>query len=88
MTRNILLLVLSATIVFVGCRSGKNTLEKGNYYEAVMQSVKRLRKNPDNKKAKSTLHNGYPLAQDYQEGLIAREKTAGNQWRGERVHEQ
>lgn len=88
MTRNILLLVLSATIVFVGCRSGKNTLEKGNYYEAVMQSVKRLRKNPDNKKAKSTLHNGYPLAQDYHEGLIAREKTSGNQFKWERVHEQ
>lgn len=88
MTRNILLLVLSASLIIVGCKSGKNSLEKGNYYEAVMQSIKRLRKNPDNKNAKQTLHNGYPLAQDYHEGLIARLKTSNDQFKWERVHEQ
>lgn len=63
-------------------------LEKGNYYSSVLQAVKRLRKNPDSKKAKSTLHQGYPLAQEYHEDLAKRAKTSQNQMKWETAFEQ
>ncbi len=55
----ILLLILEA------CSSGKAALTHGNYYEAVLESVHRLRGSPDNKKAKAVLEQGYPLAIEY-----------------------
>lgn len=52
------------------CSSGKAALTHGNYYEAVLESVNRLRSSPDNKKAKAVLQQGYPLAVDYIESTI------------------
>ncbi len=44
------------------CNTGKKMLEKGNYQGAVIRSVEKLKSNPDNKNAKLTLENAYPLA--------------------------
>jgi len=49
-------------IIITACSSGKKMLEKGNYYNAVMKSVDRLRSSPNNKNAKETLVNAYPFA--------------------------
>lgn len=49
----ILLFVISA------CSSGKKALQKGDYYEATLKSVDRLRKSPTNKKARNTLGEAY-----------------------------
>lgn len=49
-------------LVIAACSSGKSMLEKGNYYEAVMQSVNRLRSNPNNSRAQGTLAHAYPSA--------------------------
>jgi hypothetical protein len=49
----ILLLVISA------CSSGKKALQNGNYYEATLKAVDRLRKSPTNKKARNTLGEAY-----------------------------
>jgi hypothetical protein len=56
------LLVLIAIVVLTACSSGKKAYEHGNYYEAVMQSVNRLRQNPDHSKSMEALRNAYPLA--------------------------
>lgn len=58
------------TVLFIlallqACSSGKSALSHGNYYEAVLESVNRLRSSPDNKKAKAVLQQSYPLAVDY-----------------------
>lgn len=53
---------LVAMLVLDGCNSGKKAFERGNYYEAVLKSVSRLRKNPDHRKSKETLRKSYPLA--------------------------
>jgi hypothetical protein len=58
-----LLLVFVAAVVSA-CSSGKKMLEKGNYYNAVFQSVERLKSNPGNKKARQTLRQAYPLAKE------------------------
>jgi hypothetical protein len=52
-----------ATII--GCSSGKKAYERGDYYDAVMKSVNRLRQNPDHSKSIEALRNAYPLAVDY-----------------------
>lgn len=56
------LLLLLSLMTLVACSSGKKQFEKGNYEEAIAQAVKRLRSNPDNKKARSTLKKAYPMA--------------------------
>lgn len=88
MIRNFILIGLSVTMLTLGCSSGKNTLDKGNYYDATMQAVKRLRKNPDNKKSKQTLHRAYPLAQEYHEGLATRAKSSNDQYKWEKAIQQ
>lgn len=50
------------SIIITACSSGKSMLEKGNYYEAVIQSVNRLKSNPNNKRAQETLAYAYPNA--------------------------
>ena len=62
--RNIytLAILLVALFVFEACTTGKKAYEKGNYYQSVLQSVDKLRKNPKNKKASAALADAYPLA--------------------------
>ncbi len=57
------LYVFLAVLIFCGaCSSGKKAYETGNYYEAVMQAVQRLRQNPNHNKSQETLRVSYPLA--------------------------
>lgn len=46
----------------VSCNTGKKMLQMGNYYEAVMKSVDKLRSSPNNDKARETLADAYPFA--------------------------
>jgi uncharacterized membrane protein YgcG len=54
-------------LVFSACSSGKSTFERGNYYEAVITSVNRLRRNSDHKKSVETLRQAYPFAVSFYE---------------------
>ncbi|MEX2234616.1 MAG: hypothetical protein WD824_20790 [Cyclobacteriaceae bacterium] len=49
-------------LVLSACSSGKTTFERGNYYESVITSVNRLRRNSDHKKSVETLRQAYPMA--------------------------
>lgn len=64
--RPVLFLVFLA--FFCACTSGKKAFEHGDYFEAVMLSVKRLRQKPDHEKSIETLKESYPLAVSYLEG--------------------
>lgn len=72
-----LLILILFPIMFWSCSSGKKAYEKGNYSEAVLKSINRLRKNPSHKKSKETLRKSYPLAI----GLL--EDQANNKLAGE-----
>ena len=52
-------------LIYAGCTSGKKSLEKGNYYQSTIQSIERLRKNPNHRKSKDVLRQSYPLAVQY-----------------------
>ncbi len=78
-----LYVLLLAIGVIQACTSGKAALSHGNYYEAVLESVNRLRSSPDNKKAKMVLEQGYPLAVEYIETGIKNNISADDprKWR-------
>jgi len=54
------LIILS--VISAACSSGEKALQQGNYYDAVLKAVDRLRSNPDKVKAQNTLLESYPLA--------------------------
>lgn len=64
MNPSLKIIVISILSVFLlnSCHSGKKAFQQGNYSEAVLQSVQRLRDNPDSKKSAETLDQAYPLA--------------------------
>ncbi len=64
--RNLCILVF-IVLILSACSSGKKAYERGNYYEAVMQAIGRLRQNPDHKKSMETLRSSYPLAVEWLE---------------------
>lgn len=74
--------VLSITML-ESCSSGKKAYERGDYYEAVMKSISRLRSNPDHSKSADALRNAYPLAVDYLEGQANNEIASNSpyKWR-------
>jgi hypothetical protein len=81
-------LALSSIIFILSCsRSGTKALEKGNYYEAVLQSVDKLRKDSDNSKASDVLANAYRNAQEEFTRDIARTRNANQQFRWEAILE-
>jgi hypothetical protein len=49
-------------VVLAGCASGLGAYKKGNYYEAVLESVQNLRRSPENKKSKQALSLSYQAA--------------------------
>jgi hypothetical protein len=81
-------LALSSIIFILSCsRSGSKALEKGNYYEAVLQSVDKLRKDSDNSKASDVLVNAYRNAQEEFTRDIARTRNVNQQFRWEAILE-
>lgn len=78
-----LLGILCTILLAIGCSSGKKAYEKGNYFEAVMQAVGRLRQNPDHSKSKEILKQSYPMALNWYETDAQNQiaSNASNKWR-------
>lgn len=53
---------LYLSILIVGCTTGKNALQKGDYDAAVSKAVDRLRSSPQNKEAMQVLPQAFDLA--------------------------
>ncbi len=62
--RSSLLLVL-IILLADACSSGKAAYKQGDYYQAVLSAVQRLRGKPDHKKSREVLKLSYQLAIDY-----------------------
>jgi len=50
------------SILIVGCTTGKNALQKGDYDASVVKAVNRLQNSPQNKEAKQVLTSAYQLS--------------------------
>ncbi len=78
-------LFLLGAVLFDSCTSGKVAYEKGNYDEAVLKAISRLRKNPNNKKASQTLMEAYPLTISWHQDNISRAIQSNDDFKWERV---
>lgn len=79
-------LAFALAILSISCsKSGTKALEKGNYYEAVLQSVEKLKKDTDNSKAIEVLPAAYKNAQSEFIRDINQAKNANQQFRWETV---
>ncbi|MES2794630.1 MAG: hypothetical protein V4683_01625 [Bacteroidota bacterium] len=83
MNRIIIILMLFGII---SCRkTGTKALEKGNYYQAVMQAAEKLKSDPKNEKALQVLPNAYNSAVEELLSDISRNQNANLQFRWENV---
>ena len=57
--------LLLLTIIVDSCSSGKSAYKHGDYYQAVLAAVQRLRSKPDHKKSREVLKLSYQQAIDY-----------------------
>jgi len=60
-THRILLPTLFLLLI-ISCTSPQKMMDQGNYYNAVISSVDKLKSNPNNEGAQETLKQAYPLA--------------------------
>ncbi len=74
-------LMACSALIYFGCSSGKKSYEQGDYIQSVMQSVDRLRKNPDHKKSREVLAQAYPLAVKYYNSQIDRYKMSNDRFK-------
>jgi hypothetical protein len=76
-------LVICSILLLESCSSGKKAYERGDYYDAVLKSVARLRQNPDHSKSADALKSAYPLAVDFLEGQASNEIASNSpyKWR-------
>lgn len=85
MRPSFLLLLPLLLVLLPACKSTKRAYEQGDYATAVYNSVERLRRSPDNKKARQTLKLAYPALKDYHLQEIATAKLSPNPFRWEEV---
>lgn len=75
------LLIALSLLIVLACSSGKQAFERGNYFEAVMKSVNRLRQNPDHSKSAEALKGAYPLAVEFFETQAKNEIASNSPYR-------
>jgi hypothetical protein len=79
-------LFLSLCIFIISCsKSGTKALDKGDYYNAVLQAVDKLKKDVDNEKSSAVLPEAYQYASQELLADITSAKNANQQFRWERV---
>jgi hypothetical protein len=82
-----LIFLMASTFIFACSKSGKRALESGNFYNAVIQSIEKLKRDSNNDKALEVLPNAYQMASDDLLRDISRAKNANQQFRFENVLE-
>lgn len=76
-------LMMLLVVLIESCSSGKAAYKQGDYYEAVLTAVQRLRQKPDHKKSREVLRLSYQQAVDYLESDAKNqiEANANFKWR-------
>ena len=60
--RKYFLFILTAILLLNSCSTGKKSLQRGDYYDAIMKAANRLSSDPDNRNATQVIRDGYPMA--------------------------
>lgn len=67
--------------IVAACSSGKKAFERGDYYEAVVKAINRLRQKPDHSKSIETLKEAYPLALEFYETQATNEIASNSEFK-------
>ncbi len=81
--KNMLLAFIIAGLA--SCATGKNAFDKGDYVTALDRAVNRLKSNPNNKKAREVLTEGYQYASEYHLTNIQGYKRSNDTYKWERI---
>ncbi len=73
-------------ILLVGCATGKNAFDKGDYETALDRAVNRLQANPNNQKAQQVLLDGYDLAKNFHERRIQQLNKSNDTFKWESIY--
>ncbi|MBW8330869.1 MAG: hypothetical protein K0M40_02530 [Prolixibacteraceae bacterium] len=60
--RKYFLFILTTILLLNSCSTGKKSLQRGDYYDAIMKAANRLSSDPDNRNATQVIRDGYPMA--------------------------
>lgn len=86
MKRLLPFLLIALTLLIDACTSGKAAMERGDYDEAVLKSVNRLRRNPDHSKSQEALYQSYPLAKNWHLDNINRLSISNDPLKWEKIN--
>ena len=67
------------------CSTGLKSLQKGNYYDAILKAANRLSSDPDNRKASQVISEGYPMAVAYYQEEIDKTLTSNDPFKWKRT---
>ncbi|HAQ19863.1 MAG TPA: hypothetical protein DCR40_11605 [Prolixibacteraceae bacterium] len=80
------LFFLAGVFIFLNsCSTGQKSLQRGDYYDAILKAANRLSSDPDNRKATQVVRDGYPLAVAYYQEEIDRILTGNDAFRWKRT---
>lgn len=80
--------ILLVGILFLNsCSTGLKSLQRGDYYDAILKAANRLSSDPDNRKASQVVRDGYPLAVAYYQEEIDQVLTGNDPFKWKRTLE-
>lgn len=82
-----LLFLISSFLLLNACSTGEKSLQRGNYFDAIMKAANRLSSDPDNRKATQVVRDGYPLAVAYYQEEIDKILSGNDPFRWKRTLE-
>ncbi|MDP2115601.1 MAG: hypothetical protein Q8K69_16255 [Bacteroidota bacterium] len=85
--RKYFLILLTGALLLNSCSTGKKSLQRGDYYDAIMKAANRLSSDPDNRKAMQVVREGYPMAVAVYQEEIDQVLTGNDQFRWKRTLE-
>lgn len=72
-------------IIALSCATGQQDLQRGDYDGSIKKAIERLRSNPNNSKASSTLKQAYPLSLNYHQTKIQNLKASSKAFKWEEI---
>jgi len=85
--RKYLLFILTGVLLLNSCSTGKKSLQRGDYYDAIMKAANRLSSDPDNRKAMQVVREGYPMAVAFYQEEIDQVLTSNDPFKWKRTLE-
>ena len=85
--RKFFLFLLSGFFLLNSCSTGLKSLQRGEYYDAILKAANRLSSDPDNRKATQVVRDGYPMAIAFYQEEIDQILSSRDQFKWQRTLE-